>query len=403
MTDELAAARNEVRRRVLDAERFVSAQAGGALRGQHPTWRRVELRPVDLRSGSHLQIVTFDERQSFTDNTPWSQATPRLDHLLAEPFGHWHVVTTEDEFAYRVSKSGRVLVTRKARGRERRTEHDKSKSRLVDPTAPFLQALQVTNSDGQVRAGKRDKYRQVEEFVRLADAAVREALSAGRLQARPLRVVDLGCGNAYLTFALHHHLHVVMALDVETVGVDVKEQARKHNVDVAHQLGWTNQMRFVEGEIATAQVEGRVDVTVALHACDTATDDALARGVSWQSDLILAAPCCHHDVQRQLASMQAPSPYGLITRHGLMRERYADLLTDALRVHLLRRSGYRADVVEFVDSKHTPRNVLIRAQRTGVGPAPEQSAEYDELVRAWGVRPRLEQLLGEEPDLPSAE
>jgi SAM-dependent methyltransferase len=395
MTEELAAARDEVRRRVLEAELFVSAKAGGALRGRQPSWRRVELRPVDLRSGGHLQVTTFDERQSFTENHSWEQAAKVLDQLLEEPFGHWHVVTTEDEYGYRVGKSGRVLVTRKGEGRERRTDHDRAKARLVDPAASFLQALGVTDDWGRVRPSKSDKYLQVEEFVRLADASVREAVSAGRLRARPLRVVDLGCGNAYLTFALHHHLREVMGLDVDIIGVDVKEQARRHNVEVAQQLGWTDRLHFVEGEIATADVAGRVDFTVALHACDTATDDALARGIAWQSDLILAAPCCHHDLQRQLASSEPPSPYGLVTRHGLLRERYGDVLTDALRVHLLRRAGYRADVVEFVDSRHTPRNVLIRAHRTGVGASADQEAEYVRLRDDWRVHPYLERLLAD--------
>jgi SAM-dependent methyltransferase len=237
----------------------------------------------------------------------------------------------------------------------------------------------------------------VEELVRLADASVREAQAAGRLRSRPLRVVDLGCGNAYLTFALYHHLHEVMDLDVEVVGVDVKEQARRHNREVATRLGWDDHVQFIEGEIATAEMSERVDVTVALHACDTATDDALARGVEWKSELILAAPCCHHDLQKQLAQSRPPSPYRLVGRHGLLRERWADILTDALRVHLLRRSGYRADVVEFVDSRHTPRNVLIRAQRTGVTASADQEAEYAELVREWDVHPHLEQLLERQP------
>jgi hypothetical protein len=162
---------------------------------------------------------------------------------------------------------------------------------------------------------------------------------------------------------------------------------------MAQRLGWSDDVRFVEGTIADAEVTTPVHVALALHACDTATDEALARAIGWQSDLVLAAPCCHHDLQRQLRRAQAPEPYDLVTRHGLLRERWGDLLTDALRVHLLRRSGYRTDVVEFVDSQHTPRNVLLRAHRTGVPPTVEQDAEYRRLVSEWRVRPYLELLL----------
>jgi SAM-dependent methyltransferase len=393
MPDDLATARDEVRRRLSDADRFVSASAGGALRGEVPKWRRVEVRPVDLKEGSRLQVVTFDERQSFTDNHPWGDAEATVDELLTQPFGHWHVATTEDEYGFRVTKAGRVMVTRSSTGRERRTAHDRSKSRLVDPAAPFLRQLGISDSAGHIKKSKADKYRQVEEFVRLLDAAVREAQASGRLNGDRLRVVDLGCGNAYLTFAIYHHLHDVLGIDVGVIGVDVKNQARRHNTEVSERLGWSENVRFIEGDIATAGVERPVDITVALHACDTATDDALARGIEWQSELILAAPCCHHDIQRQLRTASAPSPYDLITRHGLMRERFADVLTDSLRVHLLRRHGYRADVVEFIDSKHTPRNALIRAHRTGVAVTRAQDAEYTELITAWGVRPKLEQLI----------
>lgn len=394
MSDDLATARSEVRTRLLDAERLVRATAGGAVRGQSPSWRRVELRPVEIKDGARLQVVAFDERQSFTTNHAWGpEAEQAVDDLLGESFGHWHVSSTDGEVGYRIAKSGRVLTTRSREGRAQQTGHDRSKTHMVDPAAPFLRALGVSDASGHPKKSKTDKYRQVEQFVRVLDASVRDAQASGRLSNSPLRIVDLGCGNAYLTFAIYHHLHVALDLDVRVVGVDVKEQSRTHNTAVATKLGWSNSVTFVEGAIESVQIELPVDVTVALHACDTATDDALARGIAWASDLILAAPCCQHDIQRQLRTAAAPSPYHLITRNGLMRERWADVLTDSLRAHLLRRSGYRTDVLEFVDSTHTPRNVLLRAQRTGVPATGEQESEYADLIKAWGLHPRLEQLL----------
>ncbi|MCZ3389100.1 MAG: SAM-dependent methyltransferase [Actinomycetia bacterium] len=383
-------------RHLLDANRLVRATAGGALRGQRPRWRRLELRPVELKSGQHLQVVAYDERQSFTSNYLWgADAEHAVDELLSEPFGHWNVASTDGELGFRVSKSERVLVTRSSAGHARDVSHDRVKNRLVDPAAPFLRELGVSDPSGVVKKSRADKYHQVEEFVRLLDAAVREARSAGRLRRERLRVVDLGCGNAYLTFAAYQHLTVGLGLSVEVIGVDVKDQARRHNIEVAGKLGWSTDVHFVEGAIENADVATPVDVTLALHACDTATDDALARGVRWGSELILAAPCCHHDIQRQLRTSSPPPPYGLVTRHGLLQEHWGDLLTDALRVHLLRRGGYRTDLVEFVDSQHTPRNVLLRAHLTGSPATSEQEVEYQALVLAWELRPRLEALLAE--------
>ncbi|MEO8105820.1 MAG: SAM-dependent methyltransferase [Actinomycetes bacterium] len=396
MSTDLATAHEQVRERVLDVDRLVKATAGGRIKGANPGWRRIELRPVDLSTGPHLQVVAYSDQQAFTSNYRWGEAAAAaFDELIDRGFGHWHVACTDGDVSFRVTKSGRVLLTTATKSHVRQTAHDRVKRRFVDPEAPFLHALGITDRAGRVKKSRADKYHQVEQFVRLLDGAVSDALAGGRLRAEQLKVVDLGCGNAYLTFATYHHLTVGMGLAVHVVGVDVKNQARRHNLEVAERLGWSSQVTFVEGAIADAAVVPPVDITMALHACDTATDDALARGVQWRSDLVLAAPCCHHDIQRQLKAGQPPEPYGLVTRHGILRERWGDALTDGLRAHLMRRAGYRTDLVEFVDSQHTPRNLMLRAHRTGAPLTPEQESEYSELVRAWDLRPRLATLLGE--------
>jgi hypothetical protein len=149
----------------------------------------------------------------------------------------------------------------------------------------------------------------------------------------------------------------------------------------------------VPGDIGSTELDHRPDVVLALHACDTATDDALARAVRWQASVVLAAPCCHHDVAAQLRRAPTPAPYAELTRHGILRERLADTLTDAVRASLMRQSGYRVDVVEFVPSEHTPRNTLLRAVRTGAAPSERLREEYDDLTRTWGVHPKLAELL----------
>jgi SAM-dependent methyltransferase len=204
--------------------------------------------------------------------------------------------------------------------------------------------------------------------------------------------VDLGCGNAYLTFAAYRYL-AGRGLEVSVVGVDVREDQRARNAALAESLGVGDQVRFVAGTIMDADVEPPPHLVLALHACDTATDEALARAVRWEAEWVLAAPCCHHDIAAQLRSRSAPAPYDLLTGEGILRERFADVLTDALRAALLRAYGYRVEVVEFVDSQHTPRNLLLRARR--VRSAAAKDGEYRDLVDQWGVEPRLERLLAD--------
>ena len=227
------------------------------------------------------------------------------------------------------------------------------------------------------------------------DAAIGEARTKGRLRAptpgEPLRIVDLGCGNGYLTFAAQRYLADVRGLPVRLTGVDVKEQSRDHNSGLAAELGM--EADFVVGTIGEARLDEAPDVVLALHACDTATDEALARAVGWQAPLVLAAPCCHHDIAAQLRRGTPPPAYSSLIRDGILRERFADTLTDALRALLLRSRGYRVEVVQFVESRHTPRNTMLRAVRTGAAGA-SALEEYDALTAAWGIRPRLGELLG---------
>lgn len=395
MPEPLASALAELRPALLDPDGLVRAIASGRRRGSNVPYRRVELRPVELKAGRRLQVVAYDERQAHTRNAAYGPEAERtVDELLATPFGNWHVETTRGTVQLRVTKKGEAQVHRSARAAAQRLAHDRAKPRLLDPGDELWRAVGIATHDGRVKPSRQDKFRQVEEFLRALEpmlAAVPD-LAAPDPAARPVRVVDLGCGNAYLTFAAYQYLTRYRDLPVELVGVDVKRQARERNTKLAAELGWAGRVRFVEGTIRDAPVEG-ADIVLALHACDTATDEALARAIRWRAQVVLAAPCCHHDLQRQLRQRAAPEPYQLLTRHGILRERFADVLTDALRAAVLRLAGYRVEVVEFVPSEHTPRNVLLRAVRTDAPPTEELVAEYVELTRAWGVRPRLARLL----------
>ncbi len=398
MADELPLALAQLRTAVLDDEHLVRALASGRRRGQSaPRWRRVELRYVDLKAGRRLQVTAYDDTQAHVSNH--EDAGAALDDLLAEPFANWHVETSTHTHQLRVTKKGLALLHSSERTSEVAPErsHDQAKQRLLPEDHPVLRALGISDAQGRLKPSRQAKYRQVEEFLRSLSTAIEDATRSGTLRTptpeRPLQIVDLGCGNAYLTFAAHAFLRE--RLPVRLVGVDVKEQSRRHNTEVAESLGVADELTFVAAGIRDASLEEHPDVVLALHACDTATDDALFRAVGWEADLVLAAPCCHHDISAQLRKVPTPVGYTSLTRDGILRERLADTLTDALRAAILRQVGYRVDVVEFVESVHTPRNTLLRAVRTGVAPPREAQDEYDLLVSTWHLQPQLAELLDE--------
>ncbi len=338
-------------------------------------------------------MVTFDEQQSFTRNLTAEAAPDVVAALLAQPYGNWHVETTDGTTQVRITKSGDAQVHADAAVRTADHTHDRTKPRLLDPADPVLRAIGISDRSGRVKPSRRNKYHQVEEFLRALDPVVDTARDAAG--GEPVRIADLGCGNAYLSFAAYRWFEQ-RRIDASLVGVDVKSQARERNTEIAESLGWASGMTFVDHPIRTAVVEPAPHLVLALHACDTATDDALARAVEWEAPVVLAAPCCHHDVQRQFKG--APPPFGPLARHGILRERFADVLTDALRAAILRLVGYRVEVVEFVDSAHTPRNTLIRAVRTGAPADPSQVREYRELVDSWALTPALALRLGDRLD-----
>ena len=238
-----------------------------------------------------------------------------------------------------------------------------------------------------------DKYKQVEEFLRLLMPTLTSAISAGHIhkpsESNPLTIVDLGCGHAYLTFAAHQYLRS-QGVAVKVIGIDVRTAARDRNNEIARQLGIERTIEFRAEEIADTTLKS-ADISIALHACDTATDDAIAWTVNAGAKLALIAPCCHHDIQAQMNEI--PEPWSLLTRNGIMKERLGDLLTDALRMQIMKLRGYRVEAIEFVGGEHTPRNLMIRAVKTGALADAGDEAKYEQMLALWKVKPALATLL----------
>jgi SAM-dependent methyltransferase len=306
------------------------------------------------------------------------------------------VETTIGNLEVRITKKGKALLRETPLAEPRAAvdlahDREKKKALTVGDSAPFLEAVGILTKSGKVKADRQGKFRQINEFLRLVEET--GVFAEGFVE--PVHIVDCGCGNAYLTFAIYHYVTNILRLPADVVGVDVKADLLERHREKARSLGW-DRLTFEVDSIADFQPAVVPDVVVALHACDTATDDALARGIRWGSRLIVSAPCCQHELQEQLSHMPVPDPFRAVARHGILSERLGDILTDAFRAGILRIMGYRTDVIQFVSTEHTAKNLMIRSVKTSESGSAQSAEEYQALKDYWHVTPRLELLLGGE-------
>lgn len=391
MNTELKAALDESELLIRDVKNLVRAVLSGKHKGMSPPAERIDMRPVLIKGKVLLQVIENDGRQATTKNQ--DPDTYDLLGMLSSGFSSIHIESLDSSYSIRITKKGTVLVNRQRSKSDRSLEHDRQKNRLLDPSDPYLLAVGISDADGRVKPSRQDKYRQVEEFLRLLVPTLNSAIAAGHIRKPteefPLRVVDLGCGNAYLTFAVHQYLQS-QSIPTRVTGVDIRVASRERNVSIAKSLGISDSVEFVALEISKTEVP-QVDLVIALHACDTATDDAISWAVNRNAKLIMVAPCCHHDLQVQLT--ESPEPWKIVTKNGLLKERFADILTDALRAQILKMVGYRSEVIEFVGDAHTPRNLMIRAVKTNSPATAQDRTEYKNMIALWNIRPALSERL----------
>ena len=341
--------------------------------------RRIVVEPVGAGAGRVYRFTRHGADRAESRNVEGSEAAADLLELM----GYYRQALLQAIDADWQVLGDTVLrrpATRPAASRE----HDRRKRRLFEEGSPvpFLVELGVMTRDGRVRKARYPKFRQINRFAELVAEVVPALPSHGRL-----RVVDFGCGKSYLTFAVHHLLTDVLGREVEMTGVDRRADVVNACSVLAERSG-ARGLRFETNDIADFTAGGEIDLVVSLHACDTATDEALARAVGLGAAAILAVPCCHKEAARQIAS-DSLAP---LLRHGLAKERFAALVTDSLRAQLLELAGYRTQLVELVDPEHTAKNVLIRAVRGApAGAAARRS--YEELRDSLRLDPALERLL----------
>jgi hypothetical protein len=387
MATELEVALKSARQIIADPSKLVRIVLSGRRRNMTVPFERIDIRPVLIKGAITLQVAQNDGRITTTKNVEGKNFDANT--YLEMGYANILVEHTEGALTIRITKKGDAQVHEEKGAREQNLEHDRKKSRLLDASDPFLIEVGISDAQGRVKPTKADKYLQVEEFLRLLVPTLNSAIEAKQIAnptvEKPLVIADLGCGNAYLTFAVHQYLKSI-GMPVHVIGIDIKPESLKRNNEIAKKLKIEKTIEFKAEAIDQTSLTS-CDIAIALHACDTATDDAIAWAVNAAAKLLLIAPCCQHDLQTQMT--QVPEPWNLLTKHGLMKERLGDLMTDALRAQILKLVGYRSEVIEFIGGEHTPRNIMIRAVLTSAKADSKELETYKKMLSDWKIDPAL--------------
>lgn len=367
---------------LLQTEKLINATISQP-RQKSSELKRVKLKPIDLKGIYTIQIEYQYERILKHENVPLAEFAHHFNILL-EQFRQVHAVFTDETVQIQLSKKNKVLwKTDKAQVQKQvDLSHNRKKQYLLDETKPypFLIRLGVQLEDGKIKKQKYDKFKQINRFVEFIDDSL-----AYLPKDRQIRILDFGSGKSYLTFALYHYLKIEKGLNIRVTGLDLKKEVIEECNRIAKDLNY-DQLEFLVGDINDYNEETSVDMVVTLHACDVATDMALARAVKWGAKVILSVPCCQHELNRQL---DAPA-LNLMLQHGLIRERFASLATDSIRAQILSLVGYETQILEFIDIENTPKNILIRAYYTGKKATQQDHDQYNAFIGFLHANPFLQ-------------
>ena len=366
---------------------------------RHPEQtQKVKIRPVLIREELLFQETAYRGTQAFHENFTAEQLTDRICTALQEQFRQGEFSAKTLQATVLVSKKGKLTLKVKNSGKAPRTAaseeeelqalaHNRTKHYILEEGKPvdFLVGLGVQTPDGRVTRARFDKFRQINRYLEFIEDVIDELP-----KDRTIRIIDFGCGKSYLTFAMYYYLHELQHRDIQVTGLDLKTDVIQHCNELAEKLGY-DRLKFERGDISTYEGTDVADMVVTLHACDLATDYALDKAVKWGARVILAVPCCQHELNRQIKC----DPLKPVLKYGIIKERVAALLTDALRANLLEQQGYETQILEFIDMEHTPKNLLIRAVKKN-GMRPKKSADIGTVEELLHVAPTLEKLLNNE-------
>jgi SAM-dependent methyltransferase len=330
---------------------------------------KVRVRPLLLQEKLVFQVEEFRGKQAFHQNLMKDEAYEYFQNAMSDTFRQMELASAKGSAQILVSKNGKMTVkvkkNRPVKGQAKiqapstLLDHNRKKKYVLEDgkPIPFLQDLGVMTADGRIVHSRYDKFRQINRFLEFVQDILPK-LPKGR----EINIIDFGCGKSYLTFAMYYYLKELNGFDIRVIGLDLKQDVIDHCNQLARKYGF-EKLAFYHGDIASYEGVDQVDMVVTLHACDTATDYALAKAVRWNASVILSVPCCQHELNRQMKNdMLEP-----VLQYGLLKERMAALYTDGIRAEILENHGYRTQILEFIDMEHTPKNVLIRAVKEGKG------------------------------------
>lgn len=338
---------------------------------------KITVRPILIKNENMIQFEKFTEKQAFHDNYSYEKAAEEIENLIINKYRNANLFTEDADFQFIVSKKGSIKVTEKEPTKKQRIEdHNKKKQYIINENEPcdFLTYLGVMNKEGAVYAKKYDKFKQINKFLEIVDDSLK-----GKELKDDFMIIDFGCGKAYLTFALYYYFYFLRKIKVNIIGLDLKDEVIEFCNETARKLNYEH-LKFIYGDIRDFEYKSNVDMIVTLHACDTATDAALVKAIKWNTDIILSVPCCQHEFYDKIANERLEP----MLKHGLIKERVSSLVTDSLRGLFLEKKGYKVQLMEFIAMEHTPKNILIRAIKTG---NINQNAEkdYEEFKKFWNL------------------
>lgn len=351
---------------------------------------KVKIRPVLIGGQLLFQETLYRGAQVFHANYAAPEMQQKILEYLQQLFKQAQMVSKQMEATVLVSKKGKMTLKKKMvqqQGKEQVLAHNRTKQYILQDGKPvdFLVGLGVQSPEGKVTKAKYDKFRQINRYLEFIEDVLHKLP-----KDRTIRIIDFGCGKSYLTFAMYYYLHVLQGRDIQVTGLDLKKDVIDHCNKLAEQLGY-DKLHFEHGDIASYTGADAVDMVVTLHACDTATDYAIAKAIGWNARVIMVVPCCQHEVNKQIHN-QLLKP---VLKYGLIKERVSALLTDAMRANLMEQAGYDTQILEFIDMEHTPKNLLIRAVRAEGMRSRGNSSDIRELTEQLQVELTLQKLLKE--------
>lgn len=317
--------------------------------------KKIQVRPMRIKDKLMFQFAAYTQKQVFHENLDEELAVERILEYMEE-YRQMEILSEGKQIVVLVSKKGKITINKKQRQDLKQTQdlsHNRVKKYILEPGTPipFLQDLGIQSADGKIVNAHYDKFRQINRFLEFIQDIVEELP-----KDREAVMIDFGCGKSYLTFAMYYYLHEMRGMDIRIIGLDLKEEVITKCNELRTNYGY-EKLDFFVGDIADYQGVNQVDMVVTLHACDTATDYAIAKAIQWKAKVILSVPCCQHELNQQINCKELEP----LLKYGLIKERISSLITDAIRGNILEDAGYQVQLLEFIDMEHTPKNILIRA------------------------------------------